>query len=314
MKKWTNLCGFRRQLSRLSAAALCLAVLAAQRASADSMMQAQVVPEMASGHGTVRGDRCNVRSRPNMTAEVVVQLNKGDTVQILGQKTSTERDKTVNWLQIALPASAKCYVSSKYLSDGVCTTDGLHVRCGKGANYREVGKLAKGDRVEVVAADGEWTQIRPTATCTGWISSDLVDYQMTAPAPVAAPVMQFTPPEVVTPAVAAPMAPMAPIEPAPMAPAQPSVQVISTDPDVHVQYVLKDGILRAVTDASAAPGSYELLTPEVERRQYRIAYLEAPGMNLERYEGKHVRVLGNARWHKGERYPIIAVDRVDMVW
>ena len=63
-----------------------------------------------------------------------------------------------------------------------------------------------------------------------------------------------------------------------------------------------------------APGSYALMTPNVGDREYVIAYLDAPQTNLARYNGKHVRVLGNQRWQRDERYPVIAVERVDIVW
>jgi hypothetical protein len=45
-----------------------------------------------------------------------------------------------------------------------------------------------------------------------------------------------------------------------------------------------------------------------------MAYLDAPQMDLVRYEGKHVRVLGNQTWKRDERYPVIAVERLDPVW
>ena len=32
------------------------------------------------------------------------------------------------------------------------------------------------------------------------------------------------------------------------------------------------------------------------------------------FEGKHVRVLGNQSWERHQRYPVNAVERIDMVW
>ena len=53
---------------------------------------------------------------------------------------------------------------------------------------------------------------------------------------------------------------------------------------------------------------------EADRLSFRIAYLETSETNLKRFEGKHVRIVGTQRWRKGERYPVIAIERVDMVW
>ena len=49
-------------------------------------------------------------------------------------------------------------------------------------------------------------------------------------------------------------------------------------------------------------------------REYIIDYLDAPAASLSRYEGKHVRVLGNQRWKRSERVPVIAVERCEMIW
>jgi hypothetical protein len=56
------------------------------------------------------------------------------------------------------------------------------------------------------------------------------------------------------------------------------------------------------------------MTPMFERRQHRIAYLEMNIKDLLKYEGKHVRILGNLRWRRGDRYPVIVVERIEPVW
>ena len=49
-------------------------------------------------------------------------------------------------------------------------------------------------------------------------------------------------------------------------------------------------------------------------REYIIAYLDAPQTSLARFEGKHVRVLGNQHWKRSDRYPVITVERCEIVW
>jgi hypothetical protein len=89
--------------------------------------------------------------------------------------------------------------------------------------------------------------------------------------------------------------------------------VVNIDPDVQVQYVVKDGYLEAAT-GSNAPAAYEMRTAEVDRLSHRIAYLELANINPKKYEGRHVRVQGNQRWRKGDRDPVIVVERVDVIW
>ncbi len=291
MKKWTSFC-----IVNL----LCALPVLTTRADSGVHATATAVVHVAGQTGTVRGDRCNVRSRPSATAELVAQLNKGDTVEIRESKTTTEGGQAREWLRISLPATAKCFVTSKFIADGTVTADSVNVRCGPGANYRDIGKLTKGDRVESVGASGTWTQIKPTAGCSGWISADLVEVAAAA-TPALAPVA-----EVITPPVAH--------VPSPAPPAQPDIKVVSTDPDVHIQYIIKSGVIKPVADADDAPANYQLMTPMVERREHRICFLETDKINLERYVGKLVRVAGNERWHKSDRYPILAIDRVNIVW
>ncbi len=301
MRKWTNLRNFRRQLFVLSALACAGSwIVFTARADSGAAVPMPAAPAIETGRGIVKGQRSNVRARPSLNSEVISQLHKGDSVDVLERKTVTEREKSMDWLRIALPATAKCYVSAKHLTDGAANVENLNVHCGPGTNYRDIGKLPKGTKVEVVEKKGEWAQIRPTAECSGWIAAELVDVEAAprAPAPSASTS------DIVTPPVAVSSMP---------GPSAPSVSVVNADPDILVTYVVKDGYVGAVNEPNT-PAAFELRTAEVDRLSFRVAYLETSDTNLKRFEGKHVRIVGTQRWRKGERYPVITVERVDMVW
>jgi|SRR5579862_6798261 len=303
MKRFVSSCNFRRKFFVVSAVLACVALWETPASRADSSAATRPIaaPVTQGNRGTVKGEHSNVRSRPSLHSEVVAQLHKGDVVDVLEHKTGSD-SKSLEWLRISLPATAKCYVSTKHLTDGAANVDNLNVRCGPGASYREIGKLPKGTRVEVVEKKSEWAQIRPTSECSGWIAAELIEVEAApVPAPVATPepVPSAGPGEIVTPAVAAPIAP--------------SVSVVNTDPDVLVTYAVKDGYLGSVTESNA-PTSFELRTQETDRLSFRVAYLEAAEMNLKKFDGKHVRIVGTQRWHKGDRYPVIIIERVDRVW
>lgn len=292
MKTWQNSGVAIRQWLGAGAAGLVVMIAATARADALRAQAPPALPALTTAQGTVRGDRVNVRARADAKSEVVAQLNKGDTVEILGRQGADKNE----WLRIAVPASGKCYVSAKLVADGVATTDKVNVRCGPGINFHDLGKLAKGESVAVVKKDGDWAQIKPTAGCSAWVSAQFVEV-LAAPAPAPAPVAEVVTP----PVVAIPQ------------PAPPAVQMVDVNPDVIVSYVTKDGILKTVVD-SAAPAAYELMTEEIGGREYRIAYLESAEKNLGRFVGKHVRVLGNERWRRGDRDPVIVAERVERVW
>jgi hypothetical protein len=77
--------------------------------------------------------------------------------------------------------------------------------------------------------------------------------------------------------------------------------------------VVKAGILRA-TKQTDAPAAYELMTEPMNRLEHRLCYVDPAQANLSRYEGKHVRISGNQRWRKDDRYAVLSIERVDMVW
>jgi N-acetylmuramoyl-L-alanine amidase len=264
--------------------------IAAGNVRADSLKLAEAPvasPALTTGNGKVLKDNVNIRARADKNAEVIAQLKKGDTVEVL--------DRKGEWLRITAPATAKCYVSSKFIKDGVITGDAINVRCGPGTNFRDIGKLSKGDKVAVVETKGEWSQIQPTANCSGWVAAELIEVSVPTPPP--APIQ--------TSDVAPATVPLsAPIEPAPVAAAN--------SDDVIIQYVVKDGYLQIVKEPNA-PGQYVLMTESVMGREYIIAYLESSHSNLSRHAGRHVRVMGNQKWKRDERYPVITIERCEPV-
>jgi uncharacterized protein YraI len=274
------------------------------KASAEGQAEQPAAGPSYSNYGVVKGVRSNVRARPSISAEPVIQLSKGDSVIIVEHKTVSGTGKDIEWLRIQLPAQAKCFVSAQLVGNGVVKADRVYVRCGPSTNHRDVGKLAKGDTVEVIKTEGAWLQIKPTPQCTGWIAAELVEISSAVPPPAVAPTP--VPPVTGLPPTTAEAV-------TPPAPAGTTMKVVDADPEMIVQYALKDGILLAATEDGAL-ASYQLMTPELNRLQQRICYLESDNGNLKRFEGKHVRVAGNERWRKGDRDPVLVIDRIGMVW
>jgi uncharacterized protein YgiM (DUF1202 family) len=263
-------------------------------------------PSAPIGPGVVLRDRVNVRARPDRTAEVITQLAKGDVVTVLERKILATQDKGTDWLRVELSPTAKCFVSSKLLVNGAATSDNVHVRCGAGTNFQGIGKLMKGEKVEVVKTMGDWTQIKPTVNCSGWISAELVEVKAAAaPAIVAPPVIEVAPAPAVAPAVAPSATPT---------PATPPIHVTDRDPDMIERYTVTVGVLQTAPTEPKSPAQYQLMTQEIGRRQYRMDYIEAPGVNVTEFLGKLVRVHGNERWRKGDRYPVLTAERIEMVW
>ena len=293
MKKSTSFCKVSLTLTVLLALAALPVRGDALRAQAPA--PAPMIGAAAEGKATVLKDKVNVRSKPSKTAEVITQLNKGATLDVLERKTVTDGGKSMDWVRVQLPSTAKCYVSAKLVKNGVVTTDAVNIRSGPGTNFKEVGKLAKGEHVDVVEKSGDWLHIKPTKHSSGWVAAELVE--VSAPEPVPAP-----PTAVITEPVTIPVVPPAPA----------TLQVADSSPEMLTQYLVKEGVLKSIKDSQKSPAPFELMTDEVGGRQYRIAYLDTTEKSMAKYQGKRVRVFGNQRWHKGDRYPVITADRIDV--
>lgn len=202
MKKFINCCTISL------AVALALAAITAH---ADS--GAAPIPKVVALSGDnvriVKANNVNLRARPSRTSEVIMQLKKGDELNVFEIKPVVEAGKTQEWARVQLPAAAKCYVLAKLLTDGKATGEAINIRSGPGTNFKDIGKLAKGQKADVVKTTGEWTQIKPTTQCSGWVATD---YLEAAPAPVAPPVPAAPP--IITSVVEPPPAP-APVAPLP---------------------------------------------------------------------------------------------------
>jgi SH3-like domain-containing protein len=238
-----------------------------------------VAPDiLATESAVVLKDRVNLRARPTTKAEVVGQVNRGDTLDVF-EHTMAEGEE---WVRVALPATASAYVNAAHVKDGVVTADTLNVRSGTSTKHAVLAKLKKGDHVDVIDARGEWLKIHPPAGASAWVAARLV--QISAP-----PVVET----------------LVPLEVQPLP--QPEREAVT-------QTVVRIGVLQRATDGAAQGALYELRTPEVEYRSHRMCFVDTEGANLERFVGKKIRIQGTERWERGQRYPVVVVKRVSPIY
>ncbi|MBM3889854.1 MAG: SH3 domain-containing protein, partial [Verrucomicrobia bacterium] len=191
---------------------------------------------------TVTGDRVNVRAANKPTAEVLLQLSQGDQVDLLeALPAPAAAAETVAFVKIRMPAAGVVWVAQNMLdaTGAVVAKNNVNLRAGPGTNFSVVGKINKGEQIQVVKKEGDWVQIKPTANCWAFIAARYLHAGITpgiarpAPPPAliaAAPAAPTpsAPPAAVTPPPAAPPAPVTPpTEPVavPTAPAAPAAAV-----------------------------------------------------------------------------------------
>ncbi len=118
----------------------------------------------------VMGDRVNLRARPLFNAEVAGQVSSGTTLLAPdGIPDGAE------WVKVRPPQSVDLWIFSALVKDGVVIADDTYVRHGPGQQYKHVGKVGKGFKVEVRGpAVGDWLPIAPVPTAELFISSSYV--------------------------------------------------------------------------------------------------------------------------------------------
>lgn len=115
-------------------------------------------------YATVCADNVNIRAGRGLNFEVLSQVNKFDTVVILGEE--------FGWYKIQLPKQAASFVNKKFIDQNTVKVNKLRVRAGKGENFNILGVLKMGDKVDILEENGEWLKISPPKDCLGWVKKN----------------------------------------------------------------------------------------------------------------------------------------------
>ena len=179
-----------------------------------SLLVALAAPSLwALQPAVVQGDNVNVRGRANLAGEVLIQLSKGDVIQMVDQivAAGARNGEPSRWAQIQLPASVPVYVHASFLEGDTVTASKLNIRGGPGENYSILGRLQKGDKIRSLGKHGDWVQISPTPETYAFVAADYVA-EPVAPPPAASPAAaaMSSPASAPAPAVAVPPAPAEP--------------------------------------------------------------------------------------------------------
>ncbi len=63
---------------------------------------------------------------------------------------------------------------------GIINTSVLNVRSGAGTNYAIIGKLYKGNSIDILSSSNGWYKVKLSNGSTGWVSSQYVDKNSTS--------------------------------------------------------------------------------------------------------------------------------------
>ena len=76
--------------------------------------------------------------------------------------------------------------------------------------------------------------------------------------------------------------------------------------------VTKDGWVRPATGLFRKPGSHQLMSTDKPLAMV-LCFLASTVVNLDQYEGRHVRITGAEHWQKGWNQPLLQVKQVELM-
>lgn len=272
----------------------------------------------------VTKDRVNVRGQASVKSEVIIQLKKGEAVNILEEVTSkpAKKGQPEKWYRIQLPAGTPVWVYSPYVdaADKTIRVNRVNLRGGPGEQYSILGRITRGTVVKELRLDNNWMEIEAPTNTFAFVAVDLVERAPAATvAEPPAQVAQVPPPD--TKSVADPAAPVVPVDnatpPPVVAPAATNAApvVVQVEPPrdepAPRRIVTREG--RVIFSRSIqAPTTYAI----EHLGNYRtINYLhsEDSEINLKHFAGKKVFVTGeeliDKRW---PGTPIIEVESIQL--
>ncbi len=111
-------------------------------------------------------DQATVRVDSTASAKALGIINKGDQVQILGEK--------FDWYRIILPARFPCFVFgdlTEAASEGrvKITATNVNLRSGPSLESPVIGKPEKGAIFVLISSSGDWLKIENNSQARGWV-------------------------------------------------------------------------------------------------------------------------------------------------
>ncbi len=187
---------------------------------------------------------------------------------------------TYQWYKVKLPKQARCFISKDYVYQGIVYADNVNIRAGRGTNYNVLGQLNSGDLVTILEEYESWLRIEPPEDFIGWVHSDFVEYYSSG---------ELTQEERMEEAV------------------EEAEEIEEAKEEVEPPPIAS-GIIEDLGVIINRPGKQKLIGNDG-----RIFYLKSESVDLAKYVYYRVRVWGSM-WELPElKYPLIVVEKIELI-
>lgn len=128
--------------------------------------------------GVINSDNINLRVDSTVSSQNICALSKGTRIEVISE--------SYEWYKVRLPKEGYVYVNKslfeciKYTTQNECTSasatkTNINVRLAPNESSAIVGKVDKGQIINVSLEKDNWYKIEPPNNSFGWISKKFVD-------------------------------------------------------------------------------------------------------------------------------------------
>lgn len=275
---------------------------------------------------TVLGDGVNLRNAASLESDVVASSDYGDTLDAVALEEK--------WVEVRPPAAVDVWVYGPLLfEEKEVRAPVLNVRAGPGTNYAILGKLERGDPVEVLESNGDWRRVAAPDAVRLWISRDFVQVPPDAfaeaadpepdpgsdpdpvPEPTPAPMPEPTPTPAPTPEPVVEIRTVekvveVPVAPTPTPAVEPPKGLDLIPLDGQGAFSIRRGRVKAFLLAGSNPSRFMLVRENADGRETSLAYLIADDEEVKPWIGRDVTVRGRDFWVTGKKLPATRIESI----
>ncbi|WJQ00172.1 N-acetylmuramoyl-L-alanine amidase [Geobacillus stearothermophilus] len=130
---------------------------------------------LAKETAVVQEDRLRLRQEPSRDGRIIGHLAQGETVLVIGEEGGWKQvvtEDAIGWAAASYLAPAEARSISQ--QTGTVAADSLNVRAEPSLHAPRIGRLVRGEEVDIVEKKPGWYKIASSTRLGGWVSSAYV--------------------------------------------------------------------------------------------------------------------------------------------
>ncbi|WP_160118428.1 N-acetylmuramoyl-L-alanine amidase [Bacillus sp. V59.32b] len=153
--------------------------LAEAKGTSEVIVKQEVLNKRAIGRGSIITDDVRVRTGPDTRYNLAGSVKQGSSVEILerqGKWTQIKNDELTGWISEDFISQQSIFINqNKEIPAHGMVTDTINVRTHASLDGEVRGKIAKGSKIKIVTAEGDWLKVS-YKSAYGWINKEYISF------------------------------------------------------------------------------------------------------------------------------------------